>query len=100
MMGLAQGVPLDGLAETLQPVVADRDRPVALEQSGEAPRHQQLVAARAAHRFDTAYKIDVGADDGEIEPPTGADIAVADLPIVEGDAGAELGIGLVKPMQR
>ena len=98
-MRMSEGMEFLGFAKASQLMATDRSRLVLTEQFGKSLGHQEQMAGGAADRLDAADQVHVGADDREIEPAAGADIAVANLAVVQGDAGVELGIGCCEPIE-
>jgi hypothetical protein len=80
-------------------MTAYRYRSLGTKQIGHAPGHHERVAGDAAHALHAADQVHVRTDHGEVEPPAGADVAVADLAVMQRDAGIEIGVGCREPIE-
>ena len=64
-------------------------RPQGRRGADEGIGDQKVAADLLAERLEAGGLVDDGADGGEIEPLAGADIAVGDLALVQGDVEGE-----------
>src|SRR5579862_6317218 len=60
-----------------------------VEPLGKRLRHDQRAVELAAEMLDPAGQVHIGADDREIEPVAGADIAVGDRAVMQREPGLQ-----------
>src|SRR5437764_1452058 len=82
-------------AQFVMPDLPDRQ----VETLSKGLRHDQIAVELAAEMLDPAGHVHIGADDGEIEPVAGTDIAVGHGAVMQREPGLEQrGAGRLAPI--